>query len=46
MLLRLQKKEISSETKKAVAEIGNFISLLANYYEKEQRGELDKILDN
>ncbi len=46
MLLRLQKKEISSETKKAVAEIGNFISLLANYYEKEQRGELDRILDN
>lgn len=46
MLLRLQKKEVSAETEKAVAEMSNFISLLANYYEKEQRGELDKILND
>ncbi len=46
MLLRLQKKEISTETQKAVDEISNFISLLANYYEKEQRGELEEILNN
>lgn len=46
MLLRLQKKEVSKETGKAVEEIGKFISLLANYYEKERRGELDEILNN
>lgn len=46
MLLRLQKKEVSAETSKAVAEIGKFVSLLANYYEKEKRGELDEILNN
>ncbi len=40
MLLRLQKKEISSDTQKAVESIASFISMLANYYEKNQTGEL------
>lgn len=46
MLLRLQKKEVSAETAKAVEEIGKLISLLANYYEKERRGELDEIIND
>lgn len=40
MLLRLQKKEISTDTEKAVKEISNFLSLLANYYDKDKKGEL------
>ncbi len=45
MLLRLQKKEISSGTGKAMEEISRFISLLANYYNKDRKGELDEILN-
>jgi len=41
LLLRLQKKEIGEGTAKALEVIGNFISLLANYYDKEKRGELE-----
>lgn len=41
MLLRLQKKEISPETTKAIEAISGFLSLLANYYDKERRGELE-----
>lgn len=41
LLLKLQKKEISSGTAKAMEAISSFVSLLANYYEKEKRGELD-----
>lgn len=40
MLLRLQKKSISEGTTKAVETISNFLSMLANYYEKYQKGEL------
>lgn len=40
LLLRLQKKEISPGTAKAMEVISSFISLLANYYEKEKKGEL------
>lgn len=40
MLLKLQKKEISAETSKAVGEISKLLSLLANYYDKERKGEL------
>lgn len=43
MLLRLQKKEISPETARAIEAISNFLSMLANYYDKDKRGEL--ILD-
>lgn len=45
MLLRLQKKEITSGTGKAMEEIGKFVSLLANYYDKDRKGELDEILN-
>ena len=41
LLLRLQKKEISQGTAKAMEAISNFVSLLANYYDKEKRGELE-----
>lgn len=40
MMLRLQKKEVSESTSKAIGEITKFISLLANYYEKDKKGEL------
>ena len=40
MLLRLQRKEISPETAKAIEAISNFLSMLANYYDKDKRGEL------
>lgn len=40
MLLKLQKKEISQDTQKALKEITNFISMLANYYNKDRNGEL------
>ena len=39
-LLRLQKKTISEETAKAIDAISSFLSLLANYYDKEKKGEL------
>ncbi|NDV82818.1 DUF4924 family protein [Bacteroides sp. 51] len=41
MLLRLQKKTISAETTKALEAITNLLSLLANYYDKEKKGELE-----
>ena len=40
LLLRLQKKEISADTAKAIESISSFLSLLANYYDKEKKGEL------
>lgn len=40
MLLKLQKKEISADTAKAIEGISSFLSLLANYYDKDKRGEL------
>ena len=40
LLLRLQKKEITPATAKAIEAISNFISMLANYYEKDKNGEL------
>lgn len=40
LLLRLQKKELSADTAKAMETISSFLSLLANYYDKERRGEL------
>lgn len=41
LLLRLQKKEITPGTAKAMEAISSFISLLANYYDKEKKGELE-----
>jgi flagellin-specific chaperone FliS len=40
MLLRLQKKEISSETQQAIAQISRFIATLNNLYMKDLRNEL------
>lgn len=40
MLLKLQKKTISADTEKAVKEISNLLSMLANYYDKDRKGEL------
>lgn len=40
LLLRLQHKDITPETDTAMKAISSFISLLANYYEKERKGEL------
>lgn len=40
MLLRLQKKEVSEATTKAIESISSFLSMLANYYDKERKGEL------
>ena len=39
-LLRLQKKTISEATAKAVEAITSFLSMLANYYDKDRKGEL------
>ena len=41
LLLRLQKKEISTGTTKAIEAVSAFLSLLANYYDKEKKGELE-----
>ncbi len=40
MLLRLQKKEISAETSRAMEAITQLLSMLANFYYKEKNGEL------
>lgn len=41
LLLRLQKKEISEGTHKAMEAISSFVSMLANYYDKDKKGELN-----
>lgn len=41
LMLRLQKKTISEETTKALQQITEFISMLANFYDKQQKGELE-----
>ena len=40
LLLRLQKKSVSEATAKAVETISSLLSMLANYYEKDRKGEL------
>lgn len=40
MLLRLQGKEVSQDTAKAIEAIASFLSTLANYYAKDKGGEL------
>ncbi|MBP1614949.1 MAG: hypothetical protein H6Q13_2397 [Bacteroidetes bacterium] len=40
MLLRLQKKVVSEGTLKAIESITNLLSMLANYYDKDKKGEL------
>lgn len=36
MMLRLQKKEITPETEKAIKEISIFVGLLSDYYIKDR----------
>ena len=40
-LMRVQKREVNSETANAAAEIGKFISMLSLYYKEEEEGRLD-----
>ncbi len=39
MMLRLQKKEVSAETQRAMDDIAKLIGLLSDYYKKERNGE-------
>lgn len=41
LLMRLQKKSISAETNRALLQIAEFVSMLANFYDKQQSGELE-----
>ncbi|MCQ2257494.1 MAG: DUF4924 family protein [Bacteroidaceae bacterium] len=41
MLLRMQKKEISTETAAAIEHIAKFIAMLSEYYKKDKTGELE-----
>ena len=41
LLLKLQKKEVSEATRKAIKTIGDLLAMLAEYYIKEKEGELD-----
>ena len=41
LLLRLQERDVTPETAHAIEVIGRFISLLANYYDKEKNGLLE-----
>lgn len=40
MLLKLQKKQVSEETARAVADITKFLGLLSDYYKQEKTGDL------
>ncbi len=41
LLLRLRKKEISAATQQAVKQIGDWIALLAGYYQKDKEDRLE-----
>lgn len=41
LMLKLQKKEISEETQKAMKIIGDLLAILAGYYIQDKRGELE-----
>ena len=41
LLLKLQKKEISEETKKAQQAISGLLAMLSNYYIEDNKGELE-----
>ncbi len=41
LLLKLQKKEISEETKKAQQAISSLLAMLSNYYIEDKKGELE-----
>lgn len=40
-MLKLQKKEVSEETQKAMKVIGDLLAILAGYYIKDKQGELE-----
>lgn len=40
MLLRLQHKQVSEETAKAVADISKLLAMLSDYYKRDKAGEL------
>ncbi|MFV0545470.1 MAG: DUF4924 family protein [Bacteroides sp.] len=40
LLLRLQQKSVSAGTQEALQQISNLLSMLANYYDKDCKGEL------
>ena len=40
-MLKLQKKEVSEDTQKAVKVISDLLAMLAGYYIKDKKGELD-----
>ena len=41
LLLKLQKKEISEDTQKAIKVISDLLAILADYYNKDKKGDLD-----
>ena len=41
LLLKLQKKEISEETRKAQEAISTLLAMLSNYYIEDKKGELE-----
>lgn len=41
LLLKLQKKEVSEETQKAIKVISDLLAILAGYYIKDKKGELE-----
>ena len=41
LMLKLQRKEISDETQKAIKVIGDLLAMLAGYYHKDKKGELE-----
>lgn len=41
LMLRLQKKELSEETKKAMQQISSFLALLSEKYKQDKAGELE-----
>ena len=40
-MLKLQKKEVSEGTEKAMKVIGDLLAILAGYYIKDKQGELE-----
>ena len=41
MLLRLQGKPVSEDTKRAMEDISRFLAMLSEYYKKDKKGELE-----
>lgn len=41
LLLRLQKKTITPQTEKAISAISRFLSMLANFYDRDRKNEIE-----